>query len=395
MGTKTGIDSPGVAQPLCTALQIAIVDLLTSWRIFPRAVAGHSSGEIAAAYCARSLSHDSAIRIAFYRGSLAARLEERESKLAMTSINLSESAIMHFISELNSDSKLGGISVGCVNSPNNVTVTGDRRGIDAINALMEKMGIFARRLPVTVAYHSIFMVEIADEYLKLVRDVMLLNTPTTSQTGAKSPTIFSTVTGAMLSPEHLNRPDYWVTNLVSKVRFSDAIGKMVLYLLQERATGGNKKDLLVEIGPTSALQRPVKDIIDKVAKSENITYDSVLKRDTSGIDSCLALIGRIWISGFKLDLVLVNSPTTNESKLQLLVDLPEYPFNHANTYWTESRISKKFRMRKHARHDLLGVPLADWNPLEPRWRNVIRVKENPWILHHTVVFTVAYYQMQG
>lgn len=40
------IASPQYAQPLCTAIQIALVDLLFSWGIEPAAVLGHSSGEI-------------------------------------------------------------------------------------------------------------------------------------------------------------------------------------------------------------------------------------------------------------------------------------------------------------------------------------------------------------
>lgn len=40
------IDSPEFSQPLCTALQLALVDLLRTWAIYPKAVVGHSSGEI-------------------------------------------------------------------------------------------------------------------------------------------------------------------------------------------------------------------------------------------------------------------------------------------------------------------------------------------------------------
>lgn len=38
-------------QTLCTVLQVALVDLLRTWDIVPSSVVGHSSGEIAAAYC--------------------------------------------------------------------------------------------------------------------------------------------------------------------------------------------------------------------------------------------------------------------------------------------------------------------------------------------------------
>ena len=68
----------------------------------------------------------------------------------------------------------------------------------------------------------------------------------------------------------------------------------------------------------------------------------------------------------------------------MAVDLPSYPFNHSKRYWDESRISKNFRFRKHPRHELLGTPVPDWNQLEPRWRNFLRVSESSWIVEHEV-----------
>ena len=45
----SNLNSPDFAQPICTALQIALIDLLQNWGIRASAVIGHSSGEIAAA----------------------------------------------------------------------------------------------------------------------------------------------------------------------------------------------------------------------------------------------------------------------------------------------------------------------------------------------------------
>ena len=375
-----------MAQPLCTALQIALVDLLTSWRILPRAVTGHSSGEIAAAYCAGGLSHESAMRIAFHRGALVARLEKTGAHQgAMTAIALSESTSKDLIIEVNSQPDYGRVEIGCVNSPKSVTLTGHRKAIEVIHAAVKNKGVFAHILPISVAYHSTLMEEIAGEYLTLIQDIMPRDTLLCPDRHMKFPTVFSSVTGALLSADHLSRPEYWVSNLVSQVKFENAIRGMAHYLLETRANSMNRKDIFIEIGPTGALQRPVKDTICDMAESDGIMYDSVLKRDVSGLESCLGLIGRLWINGSKIDLAPANHSASNFSEPQLLVHLPEYPFNHANNYWTESRISKNFRMRKHARHDFLGTTVADWNPLEPKWRNTIRVKENPWILDHTVI----------
>lgn len=48
-GKNSNINDPAYSQPLCTALQIGLVDLLRSFGIVPSIVLGHSSGEIAAA----------------------------------------------------------------------------------------------------------------------------------------------------------------------------------------------------------------------------------------------------------------------------------------------------------------------------------------------------------
>ena len=54
------------AQPLCTALQIALTDLVLSFNVRPKSVIGHSSGEIGAAYATGLLTARQAILLAFY-----------------------------------------------------------------------------------------------------------------------------------------------------------------------------------------------------------------------------------------------------------------------------------------------------------------------------------------
>lgn len=67
---------PEISQPICTVLQIALVDELKSWGpgIQPVKVVGHSSGEIAAAYCIGALTHRDAIAVAYFRGQASAML---------------------------------------------------------------------------------------------------------------------------------------------------------------------------------------------------------------------------------------------------------------------------------------------------------------------------------
>jgi acyl transferase domain-containing protein len=58
---ESRINEAEISQPATTAIQIALVDLLESFSIRPSRVVGHSSGEVAAAYAAGSLSRDNAI----------------------------------------------------------------------------------------------------------------------------------------------------------------------------------------------------------------------------------------------------------------------------------------------------------------------------------------------
>lgn len=60
-GDQSHIGHSEVSQPSCTAIQIALVDLLEDLSIRPKSVVGHSSGEIAAAYAAGALTHEAAM----------------------------------------------------------------------------------------------------------------------------------------------------------------------------------------------------------------------------------------------------------------------------------------------------------------------------------------------
>lgn len=52
-----------LSQPLTTAIQVALVDLLATFGVTPQYVCGHSSGEIGAAYAAGALTQDAAIEM--------------------------------------------------------------------------------------------------------------------------------------------------------------------------------------------------------------------------------------------------------------------------------------------------------------------------------------------
>ena len=55
-GKKSRLNTAELSQPLCTAVQFALIDVFKALGISPDAVVGHSSGGIAAAYAAEALT---------------------------------------------------------------------------------------------------------------------------------------------------------------------------------------------------------------------------------------------------------------------------------------------------------------------------------------------------
>jgi acyl transferase domain-containing protein len=134
-----------LSQPLSTAIQIALVNAYARCGIYPAAVIGHSSGEIAAAYAGGSLSMSDAIIIAYYRGFITTT---QELKGGMAAIGLGKAEVSEFL--------VDGISIACENSPRSVTISGDAVVVrDVIAAIRTKQpDILARALKVDMAYHS-------------------------------------------------------------------------------------------------------------------------------------------------------------------------------------------------------------------------------------------------
>ncbi|MCJ1283861.1 hypothetical protein MMC26_003192 [Xylographa opegraphella] len=389
----SNVNDPILCQPLCTAIQIALVDLMEAWGVVPSVVVGHSSGEIAAAYCADGISRKSAWKIAYFRGLLAARLSKTNHIAgSMMSVGLSEAEVMPHLLQVDGYED-GDITIGCINSPKNVTITGDAARIDDLGKILDDENIFNRKLKVNVAYHSKFMKSIASEYQMLIDDI---------EGGVARPCppkIFSSVTGERIDFSELSQSEYWVRNMVLPVRFSDAISNVLSNSSKKKVKKLNKHKQtmestsihhILEIGPHCALRGPLRDILNATEIGKEIGYSSLLSRGLSAVTTTLEAIGQLYCLGYPVNLGVVNHDCQPAHNPRMLVDLPEYPFNHSQKHWMESSLSKNYRFRKFPWHELLGTPVSDWNPLEARWRNVLRVSECSWIKDHKVNGSILY-----
>ncbi|KAI9699569.1 MAG: Type I Iterative PKS [Bogoriella megaspora] len=350
-----------LSQPLCTALQIALFEVLRAGCVRPSAVVGHSSGEIAAAYATGAISMEESIIVAYYRGFIT---RGKGLKGGMAAVGLDAKTTSNFLKS--------GVVIACENSPSSTTISGDE---DAVLSILENVkahheGVLARALKVDMAYHSPHMDSLADAYFELLREELR-----TRQTSRKPPLIpmYSSVFNEKITSAGSLTPEYWVSNLISPVRFSMAM---------ENALRENGTDLLVEVGPHSALAGPLRQICSAMGAPYN--YCPTLTRYSNSTNDVLAAFGTLYQQGLKID----DSPFFPDG--EVLTDLPVYPWDHSTPYWYESRTSNAWRLRRFGHHQILGLRVPQTTDKDPVWRVMLNLEDVPWMADHKVMNDIVF-----
>ncbi|KAJ5910086.1 Acyl transferase/acyl hydrolase/lysophospholipase [Penicillium tannophilum] len=352
------LGSAEFSQPLCTAIQIALVDTFASVGVHPDAVVGHSSGEIAAAYAAGAITAKEAIIVAFYRGQVT-KLQTKTG--VMAAIGLGSDSVQEYLQP--------GVTVACENSNKNVTIAGDCEAVElAITKIKEAHpDILAKKLQVDKAYHSHHMAEIGDKYHAFIKN----HISSKSSKWTLKTLFFSSVEGKLLTQESSLESRYWQRNLESPVLFRSAISSIIQH-------GIAKNMVFLEVGPHSALASPLRQVQSHLANTS--PYASTLVRNQNDVESFLTAIGRLYTFNASLDL---NRVITEGS---VLPDLPRYPWDHSKRFWHESRLTKHWRHRpgSHKHHSLLGVRVAESLEFEVIFRNVFHLENAAWIRDHKI-----------
>ncbi|KAJ5630171.1 polyketide synthase [Penicillium herquei] len=372
------------AHPISCAVQIALLDLLISWNVIPHRVTGHSSGEIAAAYCAGRISREGAWRVAYFRGHV---LQGNSSRVGgMLAAGIEEDPLRHLLEQVHKRFSNGTLSIACYNSPRNHTISGDDAMVDVLKSLLDEQGVFNRKLNVEHAAHSAHMEQFCEEYKRLVG-----RSPSTDLLRFEHPVhMLSTLTGRLLDDS--SNPElasHWCDSMVRPVKFTEAIVSMWRNTRPGNISSaqGNPVDVILEVGPHPVMQSAVKEIIDP---DFNIPYLSTLNSKDTGLDTLLHTIGTLVSRGSPVNLHKVNMSTNPSVLPKTIVDLPPYPFNHEEQGLYESRLMRNTRLRPFPRHDLFGAPVSDWNPNNPRWRHFLRTSENPWLKEHLIGDTFVF-----
>ncbi|KAF9889692.1 hypothetical protein FE257_006998 [Aspergillus nanangensis] len=353
---SSNIDKPEFSQPLCTAIQIGLVNLLRSWGIVPSKVIGHSSGEFAAAYAANAISSETAIILAYTRGVVAEMASETGGMLA---VSLGRDEAAQYLRE--------GIVVACENSPQSVTLAGDRSQLEQVAAEIreDNSDVLVKLLPVQRAYHSPHMALVGETYENLIQPHLLRRNDAMID-------MYSTVLGTTINNPNQLDATYWRRSLESPVLFATAFQELSKAI--ER-----KHELVVEIASHSALRGSIRQILQQNT-NVSYTYCETLNRGDPSVSRLFAVAGTAYMLRWPVDLVAVN----NNHQGNIVTTLPPYPWRREDTSWKESRISKMWRLRPFPRHELLGSRCLESSDIEPAWRNILKAEEVPWINEHRI-----------
>ncbi|KAK2596769.1 hypothetical protein QQS21_006164 [Conoideocrella luteorostrata] len=349
------------SQPLCIAIQVALVDTLREAGIKPAATVGHSSGEIAGAYAGGALSREEAIIAAYHRGAVAA---SQTKPGAMAAIGLGRKDVEEFL--------VPGVCIACENSPRSVTISGDAEEVVQVVESISKANpdALARQLKVNKAYHSYHMAEVSSTYFDLVG-------PQMTGKSSKIP-FFSSVKGRLLGSEEVLGPAYWQQNLESPVLFKDAVCKMAEHSISKNA-------IFLEIGPHSALSGPLRQTLTEMGDgASQMPYVAAMLRGQSSTESLLAAIGKLYVLRASVNFKALYPQG------HTLPNLPAYPWDNSKVYWHETRVMREWRERRFKHHDLLGLRTLESTDQQPIWRNMFHLDSVPWIRDHGINDDIVY-----
>jgi acyl transferase domain-containing protein len=368
---------PEFSQPLVTALQLVLISALSEWGIAPSSVVGHSSGEIAGAYAAGFLTAEDAIKIAFFRGEAAKQLQQSQSEaVGMLAVGIGAEEVIRYIGELSAT-----VQIACYNSAKSVTLSGRASDLEIVKSRLQADSHFARALQVNLAYHSTYMTEIGERYQELVERNTGKPLP-----GNSNVTMYSSVTGGANSD--LKDSLYWRTNMVSPVLFNDATTELL--------KADNPATLMIELGPSGALAGPFSQIKNALPGQEAaVQYFAAAKRGPDSVRSLFEVAGRVFAAGGDVNIRKVNTDErlVDTANPAIIVDLPNYSWNHSKQYWHESDASKEWRYRKYVHHDLLGSKVLGTPWSAPTFSKILDLRDLPWLKDHKmgndIVFPAA------
>lgn len=288
------IERAEIGQPLLFAVQAALTQSLKAKGIAPQAVAGHSVGEVAAAWACGALTLAQAVDVIFARS----RFQERvRGQGTMAALLLSEEDSRNAIRE----SGLEGIEIAAVNSLRSVTISGPTTSIEAFAKFARSRRWALRKLGIAYPFHSALVDPIETP----------LKTALSGLAPAKPGIDF---VSSVVPDENEFAADgtYWWRNVRQPVRFADAMERLI----------DLGAAVFVEIGPRPVLTTYASDMLRERSSGGVVLASLDNSKSAERSDNPVAAIAASIVAhGASADIDRFVG-----SRGKPLADLPAYPW---------------------------------------------------------------------
>jgi rifamycin polyketide synthase module 1/2/3 len=318
-----------VVQPALWAVMVSLAGLWREYGVEPRAVVGHSQGEIAAAVVAGALSVEDGARVVCLRSQAIAKLAGTGGMVSVA-VNADRAAELALRCQ---------VHVAAVNGPVATVLAGEPEALTDLLAACEADGVHARRISVDYASHTPHVEAIRDEILEALQGIE----PRRGEID-----FYSTVTGELFDTAGLDA-EYWYENLRGAVEFEQAAKR-----LAEDAYG-----MFVEVSAHPVLAPAVED---------GVVVGS-LRRGDGGRERFLKSLAQAWVGGADVDWARCFPGARR-------VDLPTYAFQREH-YWL-----------REAGHSLLGAATELASTGGVVFTSRVSLRTHPWLADHVVLGSV-------
>ncbi|OXM68452.1 hybrid non-ribosomal peptide synthetase/type I polyketide synthase [Amycolatopsis vastitatis] len=286
------------AQPALFTVEYSLAKLLESWCGKPRAMLGHSVGEVVAACLAGVFTLPDALRMVAVRG----KLMQRQAPGAMLTVTLAEDELRGIL--------LPGVEIAAINAPRQCAVAGPHEAIDAFAELLTRRGIDFGRLHTSHAFHTSMMDTAVGPLTEAINEIPL---------SAPDTPFLANRTGDWITRDEATAPAYWAGQVRDTVRFHACLRKLA----------GEPGMVLLEVGPghtLGSLSRMDPDLrghlLVNTMRAPTETHD-----DTRFL---LGAVGRLWLTGVDVDWAAMH-----EGEQRRRRSLTPYPFDRKR-YWIDA-----------------------------------------------------------
>lgn len=338
--TAEELSETDVTQPVVFALQAAQADWLASLGVAPAVLAGHSVGELAAAYAAGVFDLETGARLAALRGRA---LAERVPPGAMLAVGTSPD-------EAEALAARHGLSIAAYNAKGAVTLSGSVEQVEAARVELRAGGRSALRLATRRAFHSPAVDGALEELRRVFSDVAL------------SPPRLPLISGrtGRVEREPWTDPEHWVRSMREPVRFDAALEGL-------RDAGG---ELALELGGSAPLTPLVARQLDGDFEAQALLTGRGSETHTS-----LEALGWLWERGVAVDLRRVGNDGDWD-------DLPRAPFERER-FWYAKRGAHDEGPREHPLLHRSRPAAGDDAGVDRRHARLWR-DEPAWLVDHRV-----------